>query len=114
MHYMYDRINDDIKARNTKGEIMARMEAQGTNVKPKHFDIDTNSEIFSVQRTAAKNLHQQKQLEQHEVFDLNAIKRRENQIFRETVFDKVKEKLDDIVTSPLRVDLNSSTPAVYK
>ena len=114
MHYMYDKVNEDIKARNTKGEIMARMEAQGTNIKPKHFNIDENNEIFSVQRTAAKNLHQQNQLEQHEVFDLNAIKRRENQIFRETVFDKVKEKLDDIITSPLRVELNPSTPRVYE
>ena len=114
MHYMYDKVNEDIKARNTKGEIMARMEAQGTSIKPKHFNIDENNEIFSVQRTAAKNLHQQKQLEQHEVFDLNATRRRENKIFRETVFDKVKEKLDDIVTSPLRVELGPSTPRVYE
>ena len=113
VHYMYDKIDGDIAARRDKSEIMARMTEKGTGLKPKQFDV-VEDEIFNVQRSAAKSKLQLQKLSEHEALDSNEAHRRERQIFRDTVIDRIGSKLENVFTSPPKVSLSESGVSSYE
>ena len=103
VHYMYDQINEDLKARRSKGETMANMQARGTDVKPKDFGIDENDVTYRAQKDAAKNKHQLFTLTQHEILDQKEIARKEKAALHDTISQTLINKLQNIGTTP-RVD----------
>lgn len=108
VHYMYNRVDDDIAARRDKGEVMARMVSKGTNIKPKKFGIDEDDDLFKVQRSAAKSRLQVETLGEHEKLDENEAHRREREIFRDTILDRIESKLSNAITSPPKIALSNS------
>ena len=103
VHYMYDQINEDLKARRSKGETMANMQARGTDVKPKDFGIDENDVTYRAQKDAAKSKHQLFTLTQHEILDQKEITRKERAVLHDTLSQTLINKLQNIGTTP-RVD----------
>ena len=100
VHYMYDQINEDLKARRSKGETMANMQARGTDVKPKDFGIDENDPIYRAQKDAAKSKHQLFTLTQHEILDQKEIARKERAVLHDTLSQTLINKLQNIGTTP--------------
>ena len=103
VHYMYDQINEDLKARRSKGETMANMQARGTNIKPKDFGIDENDVTYRAQKDAAKSKHQLFTLTQHEILDQKEIARKERDVLKDTLSQTLINELQNIGTTP-RVD----------
>ena len=100
VHYMYDQINEDLKARRSKGETMANMQARGTDVKPKDFGIDENDVTYRAQKDAAKSKHQLFTLTQHEILDQKEIARKERTVLHDTLSQTLINKLQNIGTTP--------------
>ena len=100
VHYMYDQINEDLKARRSKGETMANMQARGTDVKPKDFGIDENDPTYRAQKDAAKSKHQLFTLTQHEILDQKEIARKERAVLHDTLSQTLINKLQNIGTTP--------------
>ena len=54
MNYVYDVITGDIEARREKGEILAKMKVNNSNVSPKDYGVKENEEMFKNQLSKAK------------------------------------------------------------
>ena len=113
VHYMYDQMNEDLKARRSTGEIMANMQARGTNVKPKDFGIDENDEIYKVQKDAAKSKHNQFTLTRHEILDQKEIARKERTVLHDTLSQTLINKLQNMATTPAKHNIKLSISSSY-
>ena len=107
VHYMYNKTDEDIKARRSTGEMMAAMQARGTNLKPKDFGIDEDDEIYKVQKDAAKSKQRQFTLARHEILDQKEIARNERAVLHDTLSQSLINKLQNMATTPLK---NSNKP----
>ena len=98
VQYMYDQMNDDIRARRNKGEVMARMVAQGTNVKPSNYGIDEDDEIYKVQKDAAKSKQQLLKLSQQEIArkERNAL----HQHLSDNLITKIASLTSEVMQTP--------------
>ena len=99
VQYMYDQMNDDIRARRNKGEVMAKMQAHNTNVKPSAFDIDENDEIYKVQKDAAKSKQQLLKLSQHDLLDEQEIARKERTALHQHLSDNLVTKIANVANT---------------
>ena len=107
VQYMYNKTDEDIKARRSTGEMMAAMQARGTNLKPKDFGIDEDDEIYKVQKDAAKSKQRQFTLARHEILDQKEIARNERAVLHDTLSQSLINKLQNMATTPLK---NSNKP----
>ena len=107
VHYMYNKTDEDLKARRSTGEMMAAMQARGTNLKPKDFGIDEDDEIYKVQKDAAKSKQRQFTLARHEILDQKEIARNERAVLHDTLSQSLINKLQNMATTPLK---NSNKP----
>ena len=96
VHYMYDQIHDDLRTRRSKGEMMANMQARGTKVSPKDFDIDENDVIYKTQKANAKSKYQLEQLARHDVLDQKEIQRNEKDVMTGEITKNLVNKLDGL------------------
>ena len=96
VHYMYDQIHDDLRTRRSKGEMMAAMQAHGTKVSPKDFDIDENDVIYKTQKANAKSKYQLEQLARHDVLDQKEITRNEKDVMTGEITKNLVNKLDGL------------------
>ena len=99
VHYMYDQIHDDLRTRRSKGEMMAAMQAHGTKVSPKDFDIDENDGIYKTQKANAKSKYQLEQLAQYDVLDQKEIQRNEKGVMTSEITKNLVNKLDGLSQS---------------
>ena len=99
VHYMYDQIHDDLRTRRSKGEMMAAMQAHGTKVSPKDFDIDENDVIYKTQKANAKSKYQLEQLAQYDVLDQKEIQRNEKDVMTGEITKNLVNKLDSLSQS---------------
>ena len=107
VQYMYNKTDEDLKARRSTGEMMAAMQARGTNLKPKDFGIDEDDEIYKVQKDAAKSKQRQFTLARHEILDQKEIARNERAVLHDTLSQSLINKLQNMATTPLK---NSNKP----
>ena len=116
VHYMYDKMNDDLRAKRSTGEMMAEMQARGTSVKPKDFGIDENSEIYKVQKDAAKSKQKLFTLTKHEILDQQDIARKERAVLHDTLSQTLISKLQNMATTPTKHSTKPSlsSPFTYE
>ncbi len=108
VQYMYDQMNDDIRARRNKGEVMSRMQARGTNVKPSAFGIDEElDEVYKVQKDAAKTKQQLLKLSQQELLDEKEIAQKERNALHQHLSDALITKISSLAT-PKKINESTS------
>ena len=108
VQYMYDQMNDDIRARRNKGEVMSRMQARGTNIKPSTFGIDEDDEIYKVQRDTAKSKQQLLKLSQQELLDEKEIAHKERNALHQHLSDALVTKISQIIPTPKKINAETS------
>jgi hypothetical protein len=112
VHYVYDKMNEDLRTRRSTGETMANMQARGTKLKPKDFGINENDETYKVQLGAAKSKRRQFTLEQHEILDQQEIAQKERAVLHDAVSQSLINKLQNMSTTPLKNNKPSISSSV--